>query len=192
MKTYYIHEYREYSVTATAAGRCVIKEASHPTSVAVGVEFAWYVVGHVADAVVRNPGIAYMYKDGPAASVKLVRKDGAEIDVPKGSAVILYRKGDVAVCTNIDSRDAFKGAKFPVAGTYTIWLMSGYLSDAEAAMGVATFAGMYELATFNVAEFEGAPAFVVAWQDALRLAGAAVPLIVAGSIILTNELSKWK
>lgn len=160
------------------AGKVLIKEASHPTSVQVDVEFPWHVVGHVTDAPVTNPGVAYYYRDGPADSVTLIRKDGAETALPKGKARIIYYHADKPVCTDVDSRGIYKGAKFPVEGTYSIWLLSGWLEEAEAAMGFVSLAGMKEFTTRNVSGFAAFPLLVEAgWTSALL----AVSPIVLGA-----------
>jgi hypothetical protein len=193
MQTYTVQDYKAYSVEAKVpAGKTVVKDASHPTSVNVNQEFAWYVVGQVTDGVVRNPGVAYYYKDGPAASVKIVKNDGTEIDLPKGSALVLYVKGDQPVGTTIDSRNAFRGAKFPAAGTYTIWLCAGYVSDAEAAMGKLSLGGLYELVTPHLEGFEGSPFLVDVWPINIIVSALTMgfPLLVVAGVIAANELSK--
>lgn len=161
MRTFTYQDKREYSVNAAApAGKVVITDASHPTSVNANKEFAWYVVGHVENAQVTNPGVAYAYYDGPAANVVLVKTDGSEVTLPKGYADIIYYKATKDPCTNIDSRNIFRGAKFPVAGTYKILLLSGYLSSDEAAMGRPSLAGLYELTSPHLAAFTGTPVTV--------------------------------
>lgn len=192
MRTFNVQDKREYSVSAAVpVGRAVVKEANHPTSVEVDREFSWYVVGHVTDGVVRNPGVGYLYKDGPASSIKLVRKDGTEVDLPKGYVTVVYLKGDQPTCTQVDSREVFRGAKFPVEGTYTIWLCAGYTSDAEAAMGRLSLGGMYELVTMNIAGLQGAPIMVNAWPwDILSAVLAGAPLLLVGGAIAANEILK--
>lgn len=182
LKTFYYQAKQEYAVSAAApTGKVLIKEAKHPTSVNVNVEFEWYVVGHVEDGVVHNPGVAYVYVDGPASNIVLVKTDGSEINLPKGNALILYYHADKDVCTDIDSRNVFKGAKFPNAGTYTIWLLSGYLTEDEAAMGRATFAGLSELLTRHIKNFAGYPVTVTV--PTTRLATSLIP-IALGSLAL--------
>jgi hypothetical protein len=161
LRTFTYQDKREYPVNAgAAAGKVVITDASHPTSVNVNQEFSWYVVGHVENAQVANPGVAYAYVDGPAANIVLVTTLGSGVNLPKGYAQIIYINETKNPCTNIDSRLLFRGAKFPAAGTYTIWLLSGYLSANEAAMGKLSLGGLYELISPHLAAFTGAPVTV--------------------------------
>ena len=194
MRTYTIQDYRSYSVEAKVpAGKVVVTGASHPTSVTVNQEFAWYVVGQVTDGVVRNPAVGYYYGEGPASSVKIVKSDGTEIDLPKGAAQVVYLKGDQPAGTTIDSRSILRGAKFPAAGTYTIWLCAGYLSDAEAALGRLSLGGVYELVTTHLERFEGAPIVVDTWVPwILGPLIAGLPLLVVGGVIVANEVSKLR
>ncbi|MGB9672335.1 MAG: hypothetical protein ACPLZY_04235 [Candidatus Norongarragalinales archaeon] len=163
-QTFNYQDKREYSVNAAApAGKVLIKEASHPTSVNVNQEFAWYVVG-------------------PAASIVLVRQDGSEVSLPKTYAETIYYKDTKSPCTDVDSRAIFRGAKFPAAGTYTIWLLSGYLSADEAAMGLPSLGGLYELATRHLKTFTGIP--VTVQTAASRLIPTLAPLAVGGLLLL--------
>jgi hypothetical protein len=185
LRTFTYQDKREYSVNAAApAGKVVITDASHPTSVDVNKEFAWYVVGHVENAQVTNPGVAYAYYDGPAANIVLVKTDGSEVTLPKGYADIIYYKATKDPCTNIDSRNIFRGAKFPAAGTYKIWLLSGYLSSDEAAMGRLSLAGLYELTTPHLKGFTGAPVTVQAAIS--RLAPTLAPLALGTLLLLVK------
>ncbi len=182
-QTFNYQDKREYSVNAMApAGKVLIKEASHPTSVNVNQEFAWYVVGHVTDADVTNPGVVYWYRDGPAASIVLVKQDGSEVSLPKTYGQVIYYKATKSPCTDVDSRAIFRGAKFPAAGTYTIWLLSGYLSADEAAMGLPSLGGLYELATRHLKAFTGIP--VTVQTAASRLIPTLAPLAVGGLLLL--------
>jgi hypothetical protein len=188
LRTLTYHDYRSYVVSAAApAGKVYIKDASHPTSVTVNQEFSWYAVGEVRDGSAHNPGVAYYYKDGPAPSVKIVKKDGSAVDLPKGYAFVAYEKGDCPAGTLVDSRDVCRGAAYPAAGTYTIWLCSGVLSDDEAAMGVPSLGGMYELVTGHLAGFAGASLPVQATTvavavDAARRIGG--PLALSALLML--------
>lgn len=187
MKTFYYQDKREYSVSASAqAGKVLIKDASHPTSVTVNREFAWYVVGHVEEAPVDNPGVAYYYKDGPADKVVLVKTDGSEVLLDKGYARAIYYKGTKDVCTDIDSRAILRGAKFPAAGTYAVWLLSGYLSADEAAMGSPSLGDLYELMTSHVKSFMGVPVVTRVASVASGLVPTAGPLALGLLLLLVK------
>jgi hypothetical protein len=182
LRTLTYQDKREYGVNAAAAaGKVVIADASHPTSVDVNKEFAWYVVGHVENAQVTNPGVAYVYYDGPAGNVVLVKTDGSEVSLQKGYAQVIYYKATKDPCTNIDSRNIFRGAKFPAAGTYKIWLLSGYLSSDEAAMGSLSLGGLYELTSAHLAAFTGAPVTV---KTAVSKLAPTVGPLALGSLLL--------
>jgi len=183
LRTFTPQDKREYSVSAAApAGKVIIKEASHPTRVEVNKEFSWYVVGHVTDGDVTNPGVAYYYRDGPAPELILVKNDGSETRLPRGYALVLYYKATKGPCTDIDSRKVYRGAKLPAAGTYAIWLLSGYLTPEEAAMGKLSLAGLYELSTPHLAAFTGAPLTV---QTAIsRLTPTLAPLALGTLLLL--------
>jgi hypothetical protein len=184
LRTYYYQDKREYSVSAQAeAGKVVIVDASHPTSVNVNKEFAWYVVGHVEVASITNPGVAYAYHDGPADNIVLVKTDGSEVTLPKGYAAVIYYKATKDPCTNIDSRNVLRGAKFPAAGTYTIWLLSGYVSADEAAMGKLSLGGLYELLTPHIKYFTGAPVTVTTIS---KLAPTIAPLALGTLLLLVK------
>jgi len=171
MHTFTIHDYRNYSVQASGvAGKVYVKDASHPTSVTVNQEFSWYLVGEVRDGTVRNPAIGYCYYNGPADRIRLVKKDGSAVDLPKGYVAVLLKKGDQPVGTTIDSRDVFRGAVYPVAGTYTVYLCTGALSDDEAAVSVASVMDLYEHVTSHVSSLTSMPLSIQASPilDALR------------------------
>jgi hypothetical protein len=199
MHTFTQHDYKEYSVQASLAPYVAVREASHPTSVTVNKEFAWYVVGEVKNGAVHNPAVGYHYKDGPADSVKIVDKNGGEHDVPKGYAVFYLKPGDQPAGTLIDSRDAYRGAKYPAAGTYTARLVAGAISDDELAMAVPLAEGLYMLVSSHIAELEGA-AFAVGaeapvlvdtlWDWLVRPALALSPILFTGGVVAYAELSK--
>jgi hypothetical protein len=185
LRTFTYQDKREYGVNAAApAGKVIIVDASHPTSVNVNQEFPWYVVGHVENAQVTNPGVAYAYVDGPAGNVVLVKNDGSEVRLALGYAQIIYYKATKDPCTNIDSRYIFRGAKFPNAGTYTIWLLSGYLSTDEAAMGRLSLGGLYELTSPHLAAFTGAP--VTVKTTVSKLAPTIGPLALGALLLLVK------
>jgi hypothetical protein len=185
LRTFTYQDKREYGVNAAApAGKVVIVDASHPTSVNVNQEFPWYVVGHVENAQVTNPGVAYAYVDGPAGNVVLVKTDGSEVSLPKGYVQIIYYKATKDPCTNIDSRNIFRGAKFPAAGTYKVWLLSGYLSSDEAAMGRLSLGGLYELTSAHLAAFTGAP--VTVKTTVSKLAPTIGPLALGALLLLVK------
>jgi len=193
MKTYYLQDYRDYTVSATAAGYMSITSASHPTSVKVGQENSWSLVAKVTGGYVRNPCISYCYKDGPASSITIVKKDGSTGSLAKGASIIMYIKGDVDEGTTIDSTGVYRGVIFPSSGSYSIQLGAGYLSDTEAAAGSLTLGGYFEHVTTHVVT-EGIPVTVsaeAAW-DVAKLVGAFTPFIVVGGAILVNELHKVK
>jgi hypothetical protein len=157
-RTVYYQDKREYSVNVGApAGKVVITDASHPTSTDVNKECPWYVVGHVENAPVTNPGVGYLYKDGPADKIIIVNKDGSEDTLSKGYCLAIYYKATKDPCTNIDSRALERGVKFPAAGTYTIWLISGYVSADEAALGTLTPEELYKLQTSHFKALSAAP-----------------------------------
>ena len=150
MRTITAHDYKRYAVSAAPVapppGKFMIEEAAHPTSVEVNKEFSWHVVAHARDGAVRNPAAGYLYQAGPADSITIVRKDGVEFSLSKGSVAVVYAKGDQPVCTRVDTRAVLRGAKYPTAGTYDIFLISGVLTDAEAAIGAMSIAPpLYEL-----------------------------------------------
>ncbi len=169
--TFTYFDAREYNVATSggAEGTVKIADANHPTAVTVNREFSWYLVGHVENATVHNPGIAYAYIDGPASSISLIRTDGSRADLPKGYCSIMYYRGDKGACTNIDSRNVYRGAIFPAVGTYKIWLLAGRLSDDEAAAGRLTWAGLYEHVTSHFKALTAAPVGVTASSSLLAL-----------------------
>jgi hypothetical protein len=166
-----------------------VKDASHPTSVTVNQEFSWYLVGEVRDGTVRNPAIGYYYYNGPADKIKLVKKDGTTLDLARGYVAILLKKGDQPVGTTIDSRDAFRGAVYPFAGTYTIYLCAGALSDDEAAASAASVMDLYEHVTSHVSSLAGAPLSIQAspLSSALR---AAAPAGFGVALLLLTMLAR--
>ena len=181
MHTFNFQDKREYAVSVAAVpGRVVIAEASHPSSVDVNKEFSWHVVGHVENGVVRNPGIAYAYVDGPANAITLVGTDGSRETLEKGKFISLYYHADKDPCTNIDSREVYRGAIFPVAGNYTVWLLSGYLSEEEAAAGLSTFADLKKVKTSRLAGFAGFPVRITVAQ-AISMAG---PLLLGLGLVV--------
>jgi hypothetical protein len=176
LRSFTIDDYKSYAVSAaTGAGKVYVKDASHPTSVTVNQEFSWYLVGEVRDGTVRNPAIGYYYYNGPADRIRLVKNDGSAVDLPKGYAAVLLKKGDQPVGTTIDSRDVFRGAVYPAAGTYTIYLCAGALSDDEAAASVASVMDLYEHVTSHVSSLTGLPLSIQASPllSALRVAAPA-------------------
>ena len=189
MHTFNVQDLREYSVRAEVVpapppeGRVLITDASHPTSVNVDEEFSWHVVGHVEDAMVHNPGVAYVYVDGPADSITLVGADGTRDILEKGMVQIIYFHADKDPCTNVDSRDVYRGAIFPAEGTYTIWLLSGYLTEEEAVAGLPALAGMMKLKTRHLAGFAGFPVRVSAAQ-AISMAG---PILLGLGLLLVKR-----
>ena len=110
-------------------GKTLIVEVDHPTEVIMNKEVPWHVVGHVEDAPVVNPGVAYYYEEGPADSIILVMRDGSKAELPKGRAYSMYYEGEKPACTNIDSRGLARGAIFPTPGTYSVWLVAGRWSE---------------------------------------------------------------
>jgi len=189
MRTFNYQDLREYSVQSETApapppeGRVLIADASHPSRVTVNEEFSWYVVGHVEDALVHNPGVAYVYLDGPANSITLVGADGSRDTLEKGTFMTIYYHADKDPCTNVDSRDVYRGAIFPAEGTYTIWLLSGYLSEDEAAAGLPTLAGLMKLKSRHLAGFAGFPVRVSAAQ-AISIAG---PILLGLGLLLVKR-----
>jgi len=176
------------------AGKCIIVDYDHPGEVNVNEEVSWYVVGEVRDGVVRNPGVGLYYKDGPADKIIIVEKDGKKVEVPKDYARIYYFKGDRDPGTRIDSRNAFRGVIYPEAGTYTIWLVSGYVSEDEAAMGLPIGYGCYVLSTKHVVPLSHVQltfkTFEVGPEGIATVLGALSPLILVGAILGYNEAVK--
>jgi hypothetical protein len=184
LRTFQYQDARERGVASGLSPKVLIKEALHPTSVTPGKEFAWHVVGHVEEGSVTNPGVAYAYVDGPASEVVLIGTDGSEDSLPKGYAKIMYYKATKDPCTDIDSRALYRGARFPSAGTYRVWLLSGYLTPEEAAMGSPSLGGLYELTTGRLRPFAAgipvtleAAASEVLWALAPALPGVLMLLL---------------
>ena len=190
MRTFTIHDYKSYAVSVAApAGKVYVKDASHPTSVAVNQEFSWYLVGEVRDGTVRNPAIGYYYYNGPADRIRLVRKDGSAVDLPKGSVAVLLKKGDQPAGTTIDSRDVLRGAVYPVAGTYTIVLCAGAVSDEEAAVSVASVMGLYEHVTSHVSSLTGVPLSIQA-SPLLSVMLVLAPAGLGTALLLLTRLAR--
>jgi hypothetical protein len=89
-----------------------------PLKAYAGMAVDCSVSGHV-DVGGGNPCVGLMYVNGPASSINI---DGSVIG--KGQAKVFGYTSFKDVCTNID----FKGsAVYPVAGTYKLGVISGYI-----------------------------------------------------------------
>ena len=194
--THFVQDYKSYTVSAQLPpGKCVIKSASHPTDVYVNREVSWYVVGEVRDGYVNNPGVSYRYYGGPSNSIKLVDNAGNKKDLPIDCIAVVYRKGTQPPGTTIDSRDMYRGVIFPQAGTYTIWLCAGYVSDTEAAAGSLVVGDLYTITLHpeHIVMQAGVPLTIEIpepMEVGIGLLMAAAPLIVAGGVVGYNELIK--
>ena len=197
VKTLYVHDYRERMVAAQLpAGKCVIVDASHPSEVTVNEEASWYVVGEVRDGYVHNPAVALWYRDGPADSITVTDRLGNRYPLARGEAAWLAVKGDAAPGARVDSRNFYRGAIYPQAGTYTIWLVSGYITDEELAMGLSVNVTMARGITRRFAMLSWAPlTFIVGGPIDVALsllwwAGALSPLIAVGGVVGYSEALK--
>jgi len=190
-----VQDSRSYTVSASggAAGAMEITSANHPTSVYVNQEYSWYVVGRATGGAVHNPGVGLWYYSGPADKIMLVKKDGSKMDVPKGWVGVVYKKGDYAEGTIVDSRDGLRGAIIPVAGTYEIRLIAGVLTDDEALQGMP-FGNVFMLVEPGSAVKGYAIPFTITAGElaelAISLLGASVPVIVPIAAIGISEMRK--
>jgi hypothetical protein len=190
-----VQDYRSYTVSASggAAGVMKITSADHPTSVSVNKEYSWYVVGQATGGAVHNPGVGLWYYSGPADKITLVLKDGSKMDVPKGWAGVVYKKGDYAEGTIVDSRDGLRGAIIPVAGTYEIRLIAGVLTDDEALLGMP-FGNVFTLVEPGSAIKGYSIPFTITAGEladlAVSLLGAAIPIAVPLAAIGINEMRR--
>ena len=120
-----IYTYSGYNVDVTAGGSPIeITSNNHPLSANANIEVPWYLVGHVVSTI-DGPAVGYVYEDGPADAITIIRKDGSTVSIAKGYAAVSYLSGSRAACISIDSRDNYKGVIFPIPGTYWVWLAAG-------------------------------------------------------------------
>lgn len=100
-----------------------VTSSSIPTSGKVNEPLSYSVSSHVeSGSCMAACGIGY--DDGPAPSIKVVI-DGKSFEVPKGYAAVIYYTSPVGSCTSISAGGT---ATFPTKGSYTIWLLAGYIS----------------------------------------------------------------
>lgn len=186
MRTLYVQDYRDHQFSAAApGGRVLIREAAHPNRVDVNVEFQWYVVGHVYDGEVPYPAVGYVYVDGPADSITIVEVGGGELRLPKGYAAVMYYRTTKGPCEGVDSRLAFRGAKVPAPGTYSIKLVSGYLSPEEAASGARVAGELYALIVSGLELLPRASALARAVRAVARATrGGALGPLALGALLL--------
>jgi len=117
---------------AGAARRSVeLKEVFHPDIVYETVEFPWYAVGEVRWVPETNPGVGYIYEDGPSPTVDIVRNDGSRVQVPRDPTRIyaVYKRGTYPPGATVDSRDLVRGAVFPEDGEYRVKIASGVVDE---------------------------------------------------------------
>jgi hypothetical protein len=186
-------DWKTYNVSTT--GTVVIDSVDHPLSVVVNKEFSWYIVGKVSGGPVTHPAVGYIYQSGPA-TIKLVRNDGSTEDLPPGSYATVYLKGSQPEGTKVDSRNKYRGAIFPAAGTYTVLLAVGRMTDSEALAGVP-YGNVFSLVEKGYPE-----GFVARYSVPLEISvnepiviipsliGAAMPVIVPLAAIGINEMKK--
>lgn len=173
---FYITDEKLWECRCVPPGKVVIEEAYHPTSVTVDEMFFWYIVAHVEETA-PLPGAAYIYKDGPADKITIVHVWG-EVKVPRGGRVTIHSIKEEPPCYRVDSRVAYLGAKFPVPGRYTIWLVSGDMVYPPM---------IHDKREYIVEAREAIPTW-----PAIPLTLALTPAITVGAVIGYNEYVKKK
>jgi len=157
---------KDYTVTATtppSPGTVVITYAEHPTSVTTNQEFKWRVIGTVQGGNVTNPGVGYMYENGPSDYITIVMADGSKVTLRRGDKTYKYLSGSQPPGTTINSTSWFEGAIYPTDGTYTVYLIVGYY-DSETNMFIVTDQRKYTVTSSSAPPTKGTVVITSAYQ----------------------------